>query len=291
MGVDGDVTITNLKSATGIADDRLSAHHPNGTGNQTALGDFLIDQIGRRDTVNGYQTDLERIGVGPLEQGDVFEVRVDVERAAGAGVGGGQHFVEQVLKGGNNFSFDDGNDGVQFNSIREISGTPSAYDSVAIEYKVTGFSSVSVRTKLTGSLNNDATNHNTTLEYLSANDSNTTVRDASPAMDCLTWNTGFGTTNEIRLAVDLYDPKDQITDYINWDLEAENAPPLKNENVDGQDIAEFVWNHGGTLGNSLTVRVDLRNGQGGTIIQSESNVIDTSQQTGTVNYTQFNCST
>jgi len=48
MGVDGDITISNLKSATSIADDRLSAHHPNGAGNTTAMGDFLTDRIGRR---------------------------------------------------------------------------------------------------------------------------------------------------------------------------------------------------------------------------------------------------
>jgi len=46
MGTGGDITMTNLKSATGIVDDRLSAHHPNGTGNQTPFGDFLIDEIG-----------------------------------------------------------------------------------------------------------------------------------------------------------------------------------------------------------------------------------------------------
>lgn len=69
MGVNGDITISNLKSATGIADDRLSAHHPNGAGNTTAMGDFLTDAIGRRagasewsqavvDGVDGFDTFL-----------------------------------------------------------------------------------------------------------------------------------------------------------------------------------------------------------------------------------------
>lgn len=47
MGVNGTITRTNLKGATGIADDRLSAHHPNGAGNQTAMGNFLITDFGR----------------------------------------------------------------------------------------------------------------------------------------------------------------------------------------------------------------------------------------------------
>lgn len=69
MGVNGTITMTNLKSATGIADDRLSAHHPNGAGNETAMGDFLTDAIGRRaaasewsqavvDGANGFDTFL-----------------------------------------------------------------------------------------------------------------------------------------------------------------------------------------------------------------------------------------
>jgi hypothetical protein len=59
MGKNGDITITNLKSSTGIADDRLSAHHPNGTGNQTKFGDFLITDIGGNtspSSVNGVST-------------------------------------------------------------------------------------------------------------------------------------------------------------------------------------------------------------------------------------------
>jgi hypothetical protein len=46
MGTSADITMTNLKSATGIADDRLSAHHPNGAGNQTKFGDFLVSNFG-----------------------------------------------------------------------------------------------------------------------------------------------------------------------------------------------------------------------------------------------------
>jgi len=46
MGTSADITMTNLKSATGIADDRLSVHHPNGAGNQTKFGDFLVSNFG-----------------------------------------------------------------------------------------------------------------------------------------------------------------------------------------------------------------------------------------------------
>jgi len=46
IGTLGEYTMSNLKAATGIGDDRLSAHHPNGTGNTTAFGDFAIEVVG-----------------------------------------------------------------------------------------------------------------------------------------------------------------------------------------------------------------------------------------------------
>ena len=56
MGANGDITMSNLKVATGIADNRLSAHHPNGAGNQTAFGDFLVGVVGRRVASSVYVT-------------------------------------------------------------------------------------------------------------------------------------------------------------------------------------------------------------------------------------------
>lgn len=50
MSTTDDITMTNLKSATGIADDRVSAHHPNGTGNETAMGDFVVNDVGGGDS-------------------------------------------------------------------------------------------------------------------------------------------------------------------------------------------------------------------------------------------------
>jgi hypothetical protein len=46
MPTSDDTSISALKGATGVADDRLSAHNPNGTGNQTKIGDFIINALG-----------------------------------------------------------------------------------------------------------------------------------------------------------------------------------------------------------------------------------------------------
>ena len=42
MGKDADINMTNLKAATGINDFDESDHNPNGPGNETEMGDFLV---------------------------------------------------------------------------------------------------------------------------------------------------------------------------------------------------------------------------------------------------------
>jgi hypothetical protein len=56
MGKNGQNTIDRLKAATGIADDRLSAHHPNGAGNEASMGDFLVFRVGRQVGRSYYST-------------------------------------------------------------------------------------------------------------------------------------------------------------------------------------------------------------------------------------------
>jgi hypothetical protein len=105
MGKDADVTMTNLKSATGIADDRLSAHHPNGTGNTTSMGDFLTNHIGRRvaspEWEQGMTTDIN----GDPYGSNGFDTRlsipdITVHSEPGAPVGEGS------LDTDGNFEFD-----------------------------------------------------------------------------------------------------------------------------------------------------------------------------------------
>lgn len=49
----GKYTITNLKNATGIADDRLSSHAPSGPGVETSFSDFVCKGLGRVDGTDG----------------------------------------------------------------------------------------------------------------------------------------------------------------------------------------------------------------------------------------------
>lgn len=66
MGVNGTNTISVLKQATGINDNRLSAHHPNGVGSETSFGMFHI---------NGFDaTELDDKDVGSPYVGDTFHV-------------------------------------------------------------------------------------------------------------------------------------------------------------------------------------------------------------------------
>jgi hypothetical protein len=108
MGYDGTVNISSLKNATGINDNRLSAHNPNGAGNNTKFGDFLVDNLGGNTTpdtdnqidglylipveVNGATSDAEGSydsnnywvfdNISQLNVGDTIKIEVWFEKTA-----------------------------------------------------------------------------------------------------------------------------------------------------------------------------------------------------------------
>lgn len=52
MAQNGDVTISNLKTATGISSNDLSDHHPSGPGVQTKMGFWFIDGLDTSNIIN-----------------------------------------------------------------------------------------------------------------------------------------------------------------------------------------------------------------------------------------------
>lgn len=113
----GDYTITNLKSATGIADDRLSAHHPDGAGNETAMGDFACKAVGNFNNLGekrrllpcvlyddqgvggSYNSNYDFVfntGDGPIRPGIPFEIFIEAYDGGDLG----KFFVEQILQDG-----------------------------------------------------------------------------------------------------------------------------------------------------------------------------------------------
>jgi len=56
MGQNGTVTVSNLKTLTSIADDRVSAHHPDGAGSKTGMSYFFL--TGFTDSDGGQFEDL-----------------------------------------------------------------------------------------------------------------------------------------------------------------------------------------------------------------------------------------
>jgi len=274
MGINGDTTISALQDATGILSSSLpdfapSSHDP---ANGVYVSDFLINQIGRRDTVNGYQTDLDKVTNEDLQKGDTFEVFLSVEKPnLSSNVNAAQFWVEQILDGGNNF-VDDGSSNVAFQGYT-VDTDATGYQTLKLAFEVTGLSSVQVRRKLTGTLNNDAANHGATLVYNSLNDSDTDVRGTQPAIDRLEWDSGGNTgSDEMRFDAYLYDPADKINDFIEWDVAVTGVD--KSENVDHsslEKIASFYWQYpSGSEGNPENITVRLRDGSGGTIEQEDT---------------------
>lgn len=278
MGTNGTVTVSNLKAATGIADDRISAHHPNGAGNTTAMGDFLIDAIGRYDSSNGvFVTDLNRVGSGVLAQGtqnDTFEVDIDYQFPAGAS---GVHWREQIgfrKVTGTSASGGLSTIGSDFNELSRSAvsgGSSQPGNTVRVKCEVAGFSNIVFNAELKGGLNNDATNHATLLIYDASNDPNTTVWDDSARIYRIEGNESSG-GDSLSLTFSLYDPDNNVsTPVADWEINpSTNIPDISGTASfssgtanDTADVSQLS-----STNNPHTVEVVLRDGAGGTALDT-----------------------
>jgi hypothetical protein len=137
---------------------------------------------------------------------------------------------------------------------------------------VQGFGSVYITVRQIGDLNSHATNHDTVLEYDSADDPNTEVRTASPAMDKVDIS-GDPTNDEQLFTVELYDPNDQINAHVQFDVQS-TAPPNAVKDADGQQNASYLHSYiSGDEGLTEDIVIELYDGppgSGGTLVQSET---------------------
>ena len=269
----GNVTMTNLKAATGINDDRLSAHAPSGPGVQAKFGDFLVEALG---TFSGapeltYEAYITRPNSTQLylEKGDTFEILLQVGKLRYRNSAHSEHWFEQVFKERNDYDLDNPNAALQ--GITLANEEPSRFD-IHLTYKVQSFGSVYVTVRQTGKLNARATNHDTVLEYDSTNDPNTEVRTASPAMDKVDI-AGDPANDQQLFTVELYDPNDQINEHVQFNVKS-TAPPNAMDDADGEQNASYLHSYqSGREGSTEDIVIKLYDGapgSGGTLVQSET---------------------
>lgn len=286
MGINGDVTMTALKAATGIADDRLSAHHPNGAGNTVAMGDFLVGAVGRYSSGTlQFETDLERVFSTPsiLAQGtnnENFEVQVDFAYPSGTATG--DFWREQVGISGSNLV----TRGSDFIEQGRVTGSlpNSGRDSIRIQCKLDATGSVRVEVELTGNLNNDATNHGVILAYDSTNDGGTEVWGPSPRVWRIEADEGSN-GDDLFLTMYEYDPNGQANGYMDWEINPQQS--LSGDAGSAQvtsGTAQDTANISGLSTGTHTLEVVLRDGQGGAAQDSHQVDFD---KTGGSNSTIF----
>jgi hypothetical protein len=174
LSVNGDYTITNLKAATGIADDRLSAHHPNGAGNKTGLGDFAIKVVGYEDpqnpgtftrllrpvSVNGSSTDADgsydsqdppfydfsSVTLDPRVP-DTVTLRLYTQTTAEA------FGLEQILKNGTALA-----ESVNGNATLQSTTVDTSGPHIDLTYEITGFTNAQIGLTYDDPLNVNAGN-------------------------------------------------------------------------------------------------------------------------------------
>lgn len=175
----GTYTMTNLKSATGIADDRLSAHHPNGAGNEVAFSDFVGKAIGnlsktgveeRLIPITLYQGSANKAS-GSYDSNDNWKfdnitgIRPGVEftifiEAYNGGGDLGDFFIGEILLGGKQLTKDTTltNQEVTIKDVNEVAGGSGNISGPGVE--ITAEVSSLVSRLFVGYVYNDPLNDN-----------------------------------------------------------------------------------------------------------------------------------
>lgn len=228
MGTGGTITMSNLKGATGIADDRLSAHHPDGSGNPTRMGDFLITDIGDladRDS-DADKTTLVAANSGTWKPGDAdhsipadqIKVIVEVAKENGISPKGGSFWPESI--GTQNASLEAASLSNLSVADRLLNNTRSDDPlQMYIVCDVTGLDNASIDLYLRDGLNTDATNYNTKLAFSTSDVLSSTK---VPAYHTASYDSDNGLTDVTTVSWVPYDPEDTLLEngdgYTEWEL-------------------------------------------------------------------------
>jgi hypothetical protein len=259
MGKNGDTTISALQGATGIVSPNLVSFAPSGydTSNGVYVSDFLIRKIGRDEGLNGFKTDLERIGSGALAQGvdghNTFKVGLDVEPVLSTfNPTPSELWVEQIGVSGSALDVISPQADATLLEKSKVSTTR-----MTLEFEVAGVNSVRVEVTLNTDLNSDATNAGVPLVYDSANDSDTDVWSDAPRTWQMEWSTSG---SDMAFTAYPYDPNNQIDDFWRWDADPNESLGSPNGTTDGNNndqmvIAQFDYTQYYSDGETFTMQV------------------------------------
>lgn len=278
MGTNGVNTITALKDATGIADNRLSAHAPTGAGARTGFRDFHILKIGgladgdERDPAGNFTTDL-RLGNSTsvstdsyVKKGDFLAVQFSAKKPSGED---GRYWGESVA--------------VQAGIVQDLT-THLSLDSrfvnyeaselveIYYKYEVTGFDYVDLELRHVEDVNEDATNHDTTLRFDSRNRALNVWSDA-PRIEAATVSDRCNDSLDSEVDLSIYDPTDQEGNYYEY--------KVKPGQRDGDTGSSTSTNFSYTSPCETTYDILLQwyDGSGGTLVDE---ITVTAEQDNTV---------
>jgi hypothetical protein len=206
----GSFTITNLKSATGISDNRLSAHSRDGAGSNVSFGEFIIGALGRFNASDVWVKDLERVGSGQLSFGDTFQVIVEVgdenelEGAAHA------EALDQILDRSANWT-DDTNvtNGCSIDSFE----ADLTNDRILVNCTVgANDGSLDVGVSFDDGMHNTNVTHlGETLTFATSNVEETTPRISEVALTITDNSDAFGSSYDVEATPTLYDPASELS--------------------------------------------------------------------------------
>ena len=213
----GTFTISNLKGATGINDNRLSAHNRNGAGSTTRFSSFIIGALGTFDSeaTPQWQATMIRDGSGTLNNGDTFDCLIEVGGTSGLEGAADANALDQIVANISNWSVDTNvQNGCSFDSLTY----DAANARVKATFTVTGYDSLDAAIVFDDGMHNGGAsgveNFGTALVFATDDVQSGTPRIQSVQADVV----DQGAPNwDVTLTPSIYDPANNVgTPYYSY---------------------------------------------------------------------------
>jgi len=244
MAEDGNNTKTALKEATGINDNRISAHAPGGLGSEINTIEFLIDGVGVVQDDNSIDPGLRFIEhkskkdlTDEWEYGERVELGWECRDITGTThKNRGRTFIKSFLIDGqaitltlNDFLLVDEYEAAQSDGLANVRD-------YRIVLEIDGYDSVlaAIRYDSDGGYNNDSTNHDSNIqgrhEFFYDN-----VRSSTPEIDDVTHTQLSCTDADYEVEYDvrqIWDPENQVgTPEYHWTFDDGTTATTQNRKI------------------------------------------------------------
>jgi len=231
MAENGDVSISTLKEATGINDNRLSAHNPEGA--ETKFEDFFVDAVGDVQDDNSVELGIafvEHLGGKDLtdqwQKGEEVILRWECKGVEGTNHDDrGAFFIRQCCFGQQSFTLTLNDFGLLDERDKPSADGLATVREYRMKLEITGYDSVlaAIRFDADNGFNGDATGHDSNVSSGRHEFFYNDVRSSKPEIEDVDHQQLSCDNAEYEVKYDvryLWDPEDKVgTEELFWEFD------------------------------------------------------------------------